>query len=228
MSKKELVIFGTGKIAEVIYYYAVEECGYKVAAFTTDSKFISETNFLGLPVVAFETIEKSHAPASYDMFVAVGYHDMNRLRETKCNEAIAKGYQLVSIISPLANVPKNTKYGYNCFIMSPAIIHPCVQLGNDVFVWSGAMIGHHSKVGDHIWFTSSANIGGNVNIENNCFFAMNATVGHSVKIGKECFLGANTLVTKALLDGQVVISESSKAIKLTSKQFLRFSSFSSL
>jgi sugar O-acyltransferase (sialic acid O-acetyltransferase NeuD family) len=226
--KKEIIIFGTGKIAEVIYYYAINECAYTVAAFTTDSKYITEPLFQERPVIAFEELEKEYAPAKYDMFVAVGYHDMNQLREKKCNEALQKGYKLVSIISPMANVPSNVINGYNCFVMSPAIIHPCVELGNNVFVWSGAMVGHHSKIGDNVWLTSCSNIGGNVNAGNNSFFAVNATVGHSVNIGKDCFLGANTLVTKELLDGQVVISESNKPIKLNSKQFLRLSSFSSL
>jgi sugar O-acyltransferase (sialic acid O-acetyltransferase NeuD family) len=225
--KKEIVIFGTGKIAEVIYYYAVNECGYKVAAFTTDSKYISENSFQGIPVIAFEEIETTFAPDCFDMFIAVGYHDMNQLRERKCYEAMQKGFTLISIISPLTHVPSNVKLGYNCFVMPPAIIHPCVELGNNVFVWSGAMVGHHSKIGNNVWLTSCANIGGNVQTGDNSFFAVNATVGHSVKIGKDCFLGANTLVTKELLDGQVVISESSKPIKLNSKQFLRLSSFSS-
>ncbi len=60
------------------------------------------------------------------------------------------------------------------------------------------------------------------------FVALNATIGHSAEIGKECFLGANTLVTKKLEDGQVVIAESSKPIRLNSKQFLKMSTFSSL
>lgn len=226
--KKEIIIFGTGKIAEVIHYYAVHECGFTVAAFTTDAKYIAAPTFLGVPVVAFEEVEKKYAPANYDLFVAVGYHDMNHLRANKVTEAKAKGYHLVSIISPLANVPKNVKHGENCFIMSPAIIHPCVELKNNVFVWAGAMVGHHSVIDDHVWITSSANIGGNVTIGSNTFLAMNANVGHSVSIGKECFLGANALVTKNLEDEKVVIAESQKPIKLTSKQFLKISSFSSL
>jgi sugar O-acyltransferase (sialic acid O-acetyltransferase NeuD family) len=226
--KKKLVLFGTGKITEVIHYYATEECGYEIAAFTVDKEFKKEETFLGKPIISFEQIEKDFPPAQYEMFVAIGYHDLNKLRATKCKEALSKGYNLVSIISPSANLPKNTKHGHNCFIMPPAIIHPCVELGNNVFVWSGAMIGHHSKVSDNCWFTSTANIGGNNIIRENSFFAINATTGHSVKIGKECFVGANSLVTKELLDGQVVISESSKPIKLNSQQFLRFSNFTSL
>lgn len=226
--KKDIIIFGTGKIAEVIYYYAKEECNFNVIAFTVDSAYASEAKFCSLPVISFDKIEQNYPPDKFDMFIAVGYHDLNRLREKKCNEAIAKGYSLISVISPLANVPKNVKTGYNCFIMSPAIIHPCVEIGNDVFVWSGAMIGHHSKISDHVWFTSCSNIGGNVNVGSNCFFAMNATIAHGVTVGKDCFIGANALVIKNLEDKKVVIAENHKPIKLDSDQFLRISKFSSL
>jgi sugar O-acyltransferase (sialic acid O-acetyltransferase NeuD family) len=225
---KPLIIFGTGKIAEVVTYYAMNECGFTVAAYTVDGAHQQSDTFLGKPVVVFERLSSLYPPEQYDMFVAVGYHDLNRLRSKKCEEARKVGYKLVSVVSPKTNLPLNVVHGDNCFIMPPCIVHPCVRLGSNVFVWSGAMIGHHSDVGDHCWFTSNCNIGGNVVMGQNCFVALNATVGHSVHIGSQCFLGANTLVTKGLADEGVVIAESSKPIKLNSSQFLKFSSFSSL
>lgn len=225
---KPIIIFGIGKIAEVVHYYATVECGIKVSAFCVDAAFKTQTLFLNAPVVAFEEVGRLYPPLEYNMFVAVGYHDLNRLRALKCEEAQSKGYELVSIVSTRAHLPSNVDFGWNCFIMPPAVIHPCVSLGNDVFVWSGALIGHHSRVDDHCWITSNCNVGGNVSIGKNTFLAVNATVGHSVKIGQNCFLGANSLVTKELLDEQVVITESSKPIRLTSSQFLRMSNFSSL
>ena len=228
MNKKPLLLFGAGKIAEVIAYYAENECGFRIEAFVCDAAHISSPVFLNRPVVAFEDLDRLYPASQFDVFVALGYHEMNRLREHKLNAFLSKGYNLVSIVSPSCNLAKNITYGYNCFIMPPAIIHPCVSIGNNVFVWSGAMIGHHSKIGNHNWFTSCSALGGNVLMGNNCFLAMQATVSNQVTIGNECFLGANTLVTKNMQDGQVVISESSKPIKLTSKQFLRLSTFSSI
>jgi sugar O-acyltransferase (sialic acid O-acetyltransferase NeuD family) len=226
--KKDLIIFGIGKISDVIFYYASRECGFNVAAFCVDKEYIGSGKFNGLPVVSFEDVEKNYPPARYDMFVAVGYHDLNRLREKKCSEAQQKGYELASVISPLANIPFNVTAGWNCFIMPPALVHPCVTIGNNVFIWSGAMVGHHSVIEDHCWLTSCCNISGNVHLGANTFVAVNATVGHSVIIGKNCFLGANALVTKNVEDEKVIIEESSKALRLTSRQFLRMSSFSNL
>ena len=223
-----LIIFGIGKIAEVVHYFAIEECAYNVVAFSVDEEYKNSSTFKKLPVVSFDEVQVKYPPSKYDMFVAIGYHDLNRLRETKCKEAMGKGYQLVSVISPRAYLPLNVSHGWNCFIMPPAIIHPCVGIGNNVFIWSGAMVSHHSVIGDNCWLTSCCNISGNVHLGANAFVAVNATVGHSVTIGKNCFLGANTLLTKNLEDEKVIIAESSKPLKLNSKQFLRMSNFSSL
>lgn len=226
--KKKLIIFGTGKIAEVVSYYAAEECGLDVAAYTVDDAYMGSGTFNGLPVIPFSEIRSLYTPANYNMFVAVGYHDLNRLRAAKCSEAILLGYDLISVVSPKAELPRDVKVGVNCFIMPPAIVHPRVTIDDNCFVWSGALVGHHSKVGKNCWITSGANVGGNVTMGNNTFIAMNATIAHSVKIGNECFLGANTLVTKHLEDKQVVIAENHKPIKMNSDQFLRLSKFSSL
>jgi len=226
--KKNLVIFGTGKIAEVIAYYAKEHCGFTIAAFVVDEAFKNAETFMGHKVITTTEVKKLYDPSTHDAFVAVGYHDLNRLRAEKCKLMKEMGYKLVSVVSPKADLPSAVSYGENCFIMSPCIIHPHVKIGNNVFVWSGSMIGHHSVIHDHCWFTSCCNISGNVEVGEHAFFAVNSTVGHSVKIGQRCFLGANTLVTKSLEDDKVVIAESDKPLKVTSEQFLRFSKFSTM
>jgi len=225
---KDLIIFGNSKIADVVYYYASNECNYNIVAFTVDKKFIFEETFHGLPVIPFDEVEKKYEPDNFNMFVAIGYQDLNRLREQKYKEAKAKGYEIISIISPETKIPKNIITGENCFIMPPAIIHPNVVIGNNVFVWNGAMIGHHTTIGDNCWLTSCANISGVVKVGKNCFFAVNSTIGHGINIGDDCFIGANALVTKNLGNKKVVIAESSKEFRLDSDQFLRFSSFSNL
>ena len=225
---KDLIIFGNGKIADVVYYYAKNECDFNVVAFTCDKEYIEEDTFNGLPLIDFKNIEKNYPASKYAMFIAIGYQDLNNLRYIKYMEVKEKAYEIVSIISPKANVPNNVQIGENCFIMPPALIHPNVIIGNNTFVWGGAMIGHHSVIGDNCWFTSCTNISGNVKVGKNCFFAVNSTVGHSVNIGDECFIGANALITKNLESKKVVIVESSKIFRLNSKEFLRFSKFSDL
>ena len=223
---KPIVLFGTGTVAEVVYYYMVNDSGLDVAAFAIDRAYKTGDSFFGLPLVEFERVAEHYPPEEYSMFIAVGYADMNALRAKRLAQAREKGYEIISYIHPEAGIPKDCKYGDNCFIMSRALIHPFVELGHNVFVWSGALIGHHSKIGDNCWIASCANIAGRVTVGENCLFAVNATVGNRATIGSHAFLGANTLLTKDLADKQVLVAESTKPFRLDSQQFFKFSPFS--
>ncbi len=226
--KKGLIIFGTGKIADVVQYFVEEDNPGRLVGFTVDAEHKSADEKSGLPVVPFEDIESFYPPNDYDLFVAVGYHQMNQVRREKVKQAREKGYNLPSIVSSRSGVPSDLTYGDNCFIMSQVNIHPNVRMGNNVFAWSGAMIGHHSQIGDNVWITSTANIGGNVTVGQGCFLALNSTISHSVSVGEQAFIGSNALVTRNLEDKQVVMAENHKPIRLNSDQFLRMSNFGNL
>lgn len=225
---KPIVLFGTGKIAEVILYFFTHHSDRQVVACSVDRDYFPGSTWQGIPAIPFDEITRSHPPETHDMFVALGYQDMNALRTEKCAEARQLGYALVSYIHPDSGLPIDCVHGDNCFIMNQVLIHPKVRLGNNVFVWSGAMVGHHSTIGNNCWLTSCANISGVVEVGDNCFFAVNSTVGNSVHIGENCFIGANALVIKNTEDGQVFLAESSKPQRLNSQQFLRMSRFSDI
>jgi sugar O-acyltransferase (sialic acid O-acetyltransferase NeuD family) len=224
--KQKLVIFGNGKIADVVISCMLDHPKYEVVGQTVDRKYLSDRTGFGWPCVAFDEVEKHFPPEHYEMFVAIGYQQLNALRASKFEAAEAKGYKLPSIVS--VDAPKDLECGSNCFVMSPCCIHPRVKLGNNVFVWGSAIVGHHATIGSNTWITSGANIGGCVTVQENCFFALNSTVSHQVSIGKNCFVGANTLITKSAENGQVFFAERSTPGRLNSDQFLRMSGFNDL
>jgi len=49
---KDLVIFGTGAIAELADFYFREDAGRRVAGFAVDAAFLKEDRFLDRPLVA--------------------------------------------------------------------------------------------------------------------------------------------------------------------------------
>ncbi len=190
--------------------------------------YLPGAQWQGLPVLAFDELARHYPPETHDMFVALGYQDMNSLRANKCAQARQLGYTLASYIHPDAGLPANCTHGDNCFIMNQVHIHPFVTLGNNVFVWSGAMVGHHSMIGDNCWLTSCVHISGMVSVGANCFFAVNATVAHGISMGDECFVGANALVVKSTKPGEAYLAEATKPFRLSSRQFLRMSKFTEL
>lgn len=192
--KKRLVIFGSGDIAQLAYFYFSTDSDYEVVCFTVDSAYITESTFCGLPVVAFEDITRHYGPEGHDLFVALSYSRLNEVRKEKYLAAKALGYRLTSFISSRATVLNDGRIGENCFIFEDNTIQPFVTIGNNVTLWSGNHIGHHSTIKDHCFIASHVVVSGGVEIGEQCFIGVNATLRDHIKIGDKCVLGAGTLL----------------------------------
>jgi len=223
---KPLIIFGLGKIAEVAYHHFVRDGEYEVVAFTCDAEWLTSSDsrsidsHYGIPVVPFEDIERRFPPESIFFFVAIGYHDLNAVRALKCEEAKAKGYSLISYVSPRADCGSWLNVGENCLILDGVGIQPGVQIGNNVSLWNNALIGHHSVVHDHCWIAAGATLGGVVTLGQRSFVGLNATIGGELTIGEDCFLGATALVVKSAPPRSVFIARSTDKFRLESNDFL--------
>lgn len=194
---KPLVIFGAGQLAEVAHFYFKHDSPRaSIAAFTVDGAFLREDSFCGLPVIAFEELEKRHPPGSCELFVAVSYAKLNLVRASKCREAKAKGYALASYVSSKATVWPGFGAGENCFILEDNTIQPFARIGNNVTLWSGNHIGHHAEIGDNCFIASHVVVSGGVRIGENCFIGVNTTIRDHVTIAKSCVIGAGCLILK--------------------------------
>jgi sugar O-acyltransferase (sialic acid O-acetyltransferase NeuD family) len=216
-----VVIFGAGTIADDAYHYLTADSPHEVVAFTVDRAYLREVERLSLPVIAFEDVESAYPPNEYQMFVAVGYQELNSLRARKYDESKAKGYSLVSYISTRASNIGHVEVGDNCFILEFAVLQPSAKIGNDVFVWSGNHIGHRSSVGDHCYIAGQAMVAGGTVIEPYCFIGVNATIGHEVTIGTRSFVGAGSLITKNVEPDSAYVAQDTPRYRLDAKSFLR-------
>lgn len=214
--KKPLVIFGSGDIAQLAHYYFSTDSNYEVVAFTVDANYIKESEFCGLPVVAFEDVAKKYPPDSYDFFIALSYSKLNAIRKEKFLAAKEKGYKLASFISSRATVLNDGKIGENCFVLEDNTIQPFVRIGNNVTLWSGNHIGHHSIIRDHTFIASHAVISGGVEIGEQCFVGVNATLRDHIKIGNCCVVGAGALLLADAAPEGVYIGSATERSKVPS------------
>ncbi len=192
--KRNLVIFGSGEIAQLAHYYFTADSEYKVVGFTVDAQYLTESRFCGLPVVPFEVVAEQFPPSENVFFVALSYSKLNALRREKYLAAKELGYQLVSYISSRATVLNDGRIGENCFIFEDNTIQPFVSIGNNVTLWSGNHIGHHSTVHDHTFIASHVVVSGGVVIGEQCFIGVNATLRDHITVGDRCVIGAGALL----------------------------------
>ncbi len=198
------MIFGDGEIAEIAHFYLTHDAPVRVAAFCVDGKLLKKDSLRGLPVVARETVREAFPVDSHQMFMALGYRGVNRVRADKYTELKSMGYGFINYISSKACVWPGLVTGENVFILEQNVIQPFVRIGNGVTLWSGNHVGHHSCIGDHCFIASHVVISGGVEIGARTFVGVNATLRDHVKIGEACVIGAGALIVKDCPDKSVV------------------------
>jgi sugar O-acyltransferase (sialic acid O-acetyltransferase NeuD family) len=201
---RDLVIFGTGELAELAAFYFTHDSEHDVVGFTVDGAHLREERFLAKPVVPFESVAAAFPPDRVLFFVAVGYARINALRSEKVAAAKERGYVLTSYLSSRATVFSNFDLKENCFILEDNTIQPFVRVGANVTLWSGNHIGHHSTIEDNVFIASHVVVSGGVRVGNGSFVGVNVTIRDHLTIGHQCVLGAGALVLEDQPDFAVV------------------------
>ena len=222
MSKtRTAVIFGTGSFAEVVHFYLRNDSEYDVVGFTASGESITDDRFLDLPVVPFETVDSVFPPGRHDMFVAVGYAKLNRVRERLCGEARVKGYRLLSYVCSKASHWGDTTLGDNVFVFEDNTVQPFVTIGDGTILWSGNHVGHHSTIGSYCFVTSHVVVSGHCRVGDRCFIGVNATITDDTVIGDDNLIGPGTLIQKNTGDGEAYIAERTQKYPKDSARFFR-------
>ena len=219
---KPVVLFGTGRLARTILYFLVHESPYEIAAVTVDREHMKGDETFGLPTFPFETLPETHPPDAYDLFLALGYRRMNRLREERFRQAKEMGYQLISHISPRASTWPNLEIGENCLVLDEVVVHPYVTIGDDTIIWSGSHVGHGTAIGDHCFIASRAAISGWVTVADNCFLGTNCTVRDGLSLAPMSLVGAGVVVTRDTTEGQTLAPPEPRILPGRSDRLPRF------
>ena len=196
---KNLIIFGNSIFAELAIYYFSKFSDYKICFISSDKKYIKKKYFNGIPQIPFEkAIKKDNK--EYQVYIAIGYSKMNKLREDFYKKFKLKGFKMANFIHPKAsNFSK--KIGDNNFIMENVSLNPFTKIGNNNIFWSGNIIGHHCNIGSNNFFSGNSTISGKCKVKNNNFFGVNTSTRDEIIVGNECFVDANQHIAKNLNDG---------------------------
>lgn len=209
----QIILFGIEDFAQLAHYYLSHDSPHEVVAFCVDARYMPENRErFGLPVVAFEDVEKSYPPDRFLFFAPMAPNRMNRLRESVYLRIKEKGYSLISYVSSKATLFHN-EIGDNCFILENNTIQPFTRIGNNVVLWSGNHIGHHGVIHDHVMFTSQVVLSGHCVVESYSVLGVNSTVRDGLCISEGTFVGMAASITKDTEPWMVYVGNPAKPIK---------------
>ena len=213
-----VILFGLTEMSEMMLFYLTHDSAHKVTAFTVNEKYLTQSSFCGLPVLPFETVEKTHPPGSFEMGIPLGYKDVNRLRAAKYAEAKAKGYRLITYVSSKATTWPGAVIGENSYLFEQCVMMPFSKVGNNVNVSVGCLVGHHSIIGDHCFLSAHTTVLGCANIGSHCILGANSTIKDLVTVADSCVIGVGTEITSNTKPGQVYIAAPPQLLSKSSDQ----------
>jgi len=208
----KVIIFGTGNISELAYYYLRDDSEHEVVAFTMNKEYIQTNSFLDLPIIEFENIENIYSPSEYYLFAPVSARNLNKLRERIYIEGKNKGYNFISYISTKA-LCYTKDIGENCFILENNVIQYRVKIGNNCILWSGNHIGHHSTIEDNVFITSHVVISGMCVIGSYSYIGVNSCLKDNTNIAKNTVIGMCSCVNKNTEEYSIYIGVPAKKFK---------------
>lgn len=218
MKNRKLVIFGTRNFAQLARYYFERDSDYSIHAFTVDAEYLREPSSGGLPIVALDELLKEFPASEYDMFVAIGYGQVNRQRANKLAQIVAMGYKAASFVSSKASVAEDVTIGPNTMIMEQALVHPGARIGQDSIIFPGSFVGLDTRLGEHCWIVC-ATLDEAIQVGAYSFVGLRAIIGPNVSLGESCIVGAGAVVMTGA--GDHTVFRSPKGDKRTAPERLR-------
>lgn len=217
---QDLLIYGNGKIAQILYFYLENE--YNVLGFTVEENLINEKSIDGKEIYSFEKIEEAFEIDKTKMIVCIGYHEMNKVRARIFNEAKNKGFDFINYIHPNVTIPRNVEMGINNIVLENSSIQPFTKIGDNNMFWANTVLAHGSSVQNNNWITSGVVVSGDTKIGSNNFIGVNSTIGHNIEIANSNFIGASSLITRSTKDDEVFIVRDTEKYRLDSHRFIKF------
>lgn len=221
MTGRKIIIIGDSAFAEVAAEYFDHDSDHQVVGFAVEQAYLKRESLLDRPVVAVETMASVFPPDEHDVFVAITYTQLNRLRTRLLAVAKSMGYCPASYVSSRAFVWRNVRLGEHCFIMENNVVQPFVEIGDNVVLWSGNHIGHHSRIEENVFISSHVVVSGYCVIGRNTFLGVNATLANNVTMAEDNWCGPNVTLMGDTKPGELYPAVAGEPSKVGALRFFR-------
>ena len=170
----------------------------------------TESEYYGLKILSYEKFKNTVGRDRAEIIIATG-EPVNR---KNLYEKVEKdGFDLATIISPLAMVSPTARIGKGVIISEFCIIASDTLIEDNVFINYNCIIGHDCKIGKNTCLSERVSLGGNVIIEENCYLAIGTSVINKAKIKEWSITAINSAVIKDVPENSIVGGIPAKMVK---------------
>ncbi len=189
--KEKIVLIGGGGHCHSVIDVIEQENKYEIIGIVDIKENIGK-KVLDYEIIACDDDLEIIFQTCKNAVITVGHIESNKIRVKIYNNLKQIGFNLPTIISPLAYVSKHSFIDEGTIIMHQALINTNVKIGKNCIINTKALIEHDCVIGDNCHISTASVINGGVTVKENSFFGSNATSKQSIEI--DGFIKAGSLV----------------------------------
>lgn len=217
----KLVLAGNAVTAEILLSYLRGDSRYEVAGLTVDDAYADKGTVAGWTTTPLSRLRDAFPPGEVRVLMAMGYDDLNRVRESMFRRLKEMGYGIESYVHPQAMVHTGEALGEGCIVLPGAVVEPLAVVGANTAVWCNVTLAHHSRVGDNCWVAAGTVVAGQASVGRNCFVGVNATVVNKVNVADHNVVGAGALITRDTKPSTVHLARSAEPLRYSSEDYVK-------
>lgn len=206
----DVVIFGTGGHARVVYDLVLKSEKYQVAAFVSNQQI---DTFLGI-----KHIHESQLPALGVKLGVVAIGD-NWIRSKVVDKVknLVEDFDYVTLVHPSVSVGLGAEIGKGTVVMAGSTVNPFAKIGDHIILNTHSSVDHECEMGDFSSLAPGCVLGGNVFIGAYTAVSIGARIIHGIKIGEHTVIGAGSIVVEDHEPFSVYYGTPSKRIRERTK-----------
>ena len=219
---QRIVLAGNAITAQILHSYLASDPRYDVVGATVDDAFASSGGIAGVETIPLSKLKQALAPDMCRVIMAIGYDDLNRVRESVFGRLKDMGYGIETYVHAHAHVHTAHPLGEGCVVLPGAVIEPHATVGANVMVWSNVTLAHHCNVAEHCWIAAGTVISGQAKVRRNTFVGVNATIVNDVTIGEYNIVGAAALISRDTKPHSVHLARSGEPFRYSSDDYVKY------
>ncbi len=217
MSKKKIIVIGTGQQAKVTIDNIEEQNKYEIfGLIESDNKNNSVNNIYGYNIVCSDSeienlLNDNEDILGYILGIGIGVDGSLKIRNKLANK-LDKILEPVNIIHPSANVSRRAKIGKGNIIEAFSKICNDSIVGDHCLIQSFSSINHDQIIGNNTMIACNVTLAGK-KIGNNTIIAEGSSIGFKKNIGNNCLVMDGSVLTKNMPDDHIAYGNPAKVIK---------------
>jgi len=216
---QRVIVAGTGMAARNLVPYIAADDRYQIVGVTADDEFVASGSLEGFDTIPLSLVPQTFPPTAARVIMAIGYGDLNRVRESVFGRLKQVGYVIETFVHPSAYVSRDAVVGEGCLILPGAVVEPQVTVGVNSVVWSNATLAHDCQVGDHCWIAAGTVVSGHARIHRNTFVGVNATIVNDVTVGEYNLVGAAAFISRNTKSHSVYLARSAEPVRFSAEEY---------